>query len=36
MKMEMLLKGKLFLNNVKESYFKSSKNRLIVGLGVKC
>ena len=30
-----VLEGKVFLNNVKDSYFKSSKNRLLVGLGVK-
>ncbi len=30
-----VVEGKVFLNNVKESYFKSSKNRLLVGLGVK-
>ena len=30
-----VFEGKVFLNNVKESYFNSSKNRLLVGLGVK-
>ena len=30
-----VVEGKVFLNNVKESYFNSSSNRLLVGLGVK-
>ncbi len=30
-----VVEGKVFLNNVKESYFNSSRNRLLVGLGVK-
>ncbi len=30
-----VVEGKVFLNNVKNSYFNSSRNRLIVGLGLK-
>jgi len=30
-----VVEGKVFLNNVKDSYFRSSKNRLLVGLGLK-
>ena len=30
-----VVNGKVFLNNVKDSYFNSSRNRLLVGLGVE-
>jgi len=30
-----VMEGKVFLNNVKNSYFNSSRNRLLVGMGVK-